>query len=97
MFLQIYLFAQRNLSRALKAQGPGDDGFAHMAAIKIFSIHLPNEGHVRHGSPCFNDAEIRLPCPASPEPKGRMTLAMRMANAEMGDQHCNPVDFHSQG
>mmetsp|Transcript_23972 Transcript_23972/g.50137 ORF Transcript_23972/g.50137 Transcript_23972/m.50137 type:complete len:416 (-) Transcript_23972:244-1491(-) len=91
---QVYLFAQRNLSRALKAQGTGDDGFAHMAAIKIFSIHLPNGGL---GSPQCNDLEAHLPYPASPEPKGRVTMARRMSSAEMGDQHCNPVDFHSQG
>ena len=94
MFLQVYLFAQRNLSRALKAQGSGDDGFAHLAAIKIFSIHLPNEGH---GSPQCNDLDAHRLYPASPEPKVRVTTARRMSSAEMGDQHCNPVEFHSQG
>ncbi len=39
----MYLYAQRNLSMALKSQPCGESSFALMAAMKILSINFPNE------------------------------------------------------
>jgi hypothetical protein len=73
--LQITIFAQRRLSRALKSQGSDDDIFAQMAAMKIFSVHLPKEGisgQSGSGNPANNDFGLYNDYLASPEPiKGK--------------------------